>query len=101
MKTKPPPHRRKFANEGDEIEYLYDKLLYWLHVRHEADKARPYAERLAKVLPKADPKNKAILGQECWSLVYEVRGNQPAAIKHREKEIDLIRQLHSFCKNAP
>ena len=40
MKIKPPPDRRKFANEWDEIGYLYDKLLFWLYQREDVGKAR-------------------------------------------------------------
>ena len=100
MKVKPPPDRRKFANEWDQIEYLYDKLLYWLYQREDAAKARPYADRLERLLSKADPKQEAILGQECRSLVYETKGDLPKAIKHRENEICLIRRLHELSRNA-
>lgn len=96
MKTKPPPDRRKFANHWDEIEYLYHKLLYWLYEREDESKARAYADRLEKVLAKADPKQEAILGQECRSLVSETKGDFPKAIEHREHEIRLIRCLHEI-----
>ena len=46
MKTKPPPGRRKFADERDQINYLYDKLLYWLYQREDKARARAFAERL-------------------------------------------------------
>jgi hypothetical protein len=101
MKTKPPRDRRKFANEWDEIEYLRDKLLYWLHGRAAAEKARPFADRLAQLLPKADPNREAILGEECWSLVCEAKGDLPDAIQHRANEICLIRRLHEISRNAP
>ena len=35
MNTKPPPDRRKFADERDHIDYLYHKLLYWLYERED------------------------------------------------------------------
>ena len=101
MKTKPPPVRRRFVNEWDEIGYLYDKLLYWLYQREDAVKARPYAGRLQRLLPNADPDHEAILGEECWSLVYETEGNYVGAIKHRENEIRLIRRLHELVRIAP
>jgi tetratricopeptide (TPR) repeat protein len=101
MKIKPPLDRRKFANEWDEIEYLYDKILYWLYQREDAGKARPYADRLERLLPRADPKQEAILGQECWSLVFETKGDLPKAIEHRQNEIRLIRRLHEICRNKP
>jgi tetratricopeptide (TPR) repeat protein len=101
MKVKPPADRRKFANEWDEVGYLYDKLLYWLYQRQDARKTRPYAERLAELLPKADPDHEAILGEECWSLVHEANGNLQNAIEHRKNEIRLIRRLHELARKAP
>jgi len=101
MKLKPPPIRYKFANEWDELEYLYHKLLYWLYEREDARKARPYADRLKRLLPKADPNHQAIFGEECWSLVYETKGDLRKAIEHRKNEIRLIRRLHEISRNAP
>ncbi len=101
MKLKSPPIRYKFANEWDELEYLYHKLLYWLYEREDARKARPYADRLKRLLPKADPNHQAIFGEECWSLVYETKGDLRKAIEHRKNEIRLIRRLHEISRNAP
>jgi hypothetical protein len=102
MKSNPPLKRRKFANDWDEIGYLYDKLLYWLYEREEGKKARPYAERLGRLLRKADPPaHEAIFGEECWSLVYETEGDIPKAIEHRENEVRLIRRLHEISRNTP
>jgi hypothetical protein len=101
MKTKPPLDRHEFANEWDEIGYLYDKLLYWLYQRADAGKARPYAERLERLLAKADPDHDAIFGEECWSLVNEATGNLRKAIQHRKKAISLIRKLHRMASGKP
>jgi tetratricopeptide (TPR) repeat protein len=100
MKRK-PPQRRKFANAWDEIQYLYQQLLYWLYQREDAGRARSYAERLEKLLPQVDPKQEAILGAECWSLVHEAKGDLRRAIRHRENEIRLIRRLHEIAHQAP
>ena len=40
MKVKPPSDRRKFANEWDEIGYLYDKVLYWFYEREKGPSAQ-------------------------------------------------------------
>lgn len=100
MKVKPPPGRRKSAGRWDEIEYLYGKLLYWLYQAEDRSKARRYAGRLAPLLRKASPEHDAILAEECWSLVYEARGDLPKAITHRENETRLIRTLHEACRNT-
>ncbi len=101
MKVKPPADRRKFTGVWDEIDYLYQKLLYWLYQREEAARARPYAKRLAQRLGKADPDHEAIFGEECWSLVYETRGDLRKAIEHRENEVRLIRRLHDISRDTP
>lgn len=101
MKPKPPPDRRKFANEWDEIDYLYDKLLYWLYQREDAGKANPFAERLERLLPTTSPDHGSIFGEECWSLVHETKGDFASAIKHRNSEIRLIRRLHEIALALP
>jgi tetratricopeptide (TPR) repeat protein len=96
MKPKPPLKRRRFNNEWDEIEYLYQKLLHWLYEREDAGKAAPFAERLERLLITADPNHESVLGEECWSLIYETRGEMNKAIEHRENEIRLMRRLHEL-----
>jgi hypothetical protein len=96
MKDKPPPDRRTFADEWDEIGYLHDKLLYWLYQRADPKKARLYAPRLDQLLAAAAPDHDAILGEECWSLVHEAKGELESAIESRKNEIRLIRRLHEL-----
>lgn len=98
MKAKPPLRRHKFANDWDEVEYLYQKLLYWLYEREDAAKAASYANRLERLLRSVDPSHESILGEECWSLVYETRGDLSKAIEHRENEIRLMRRLHELAR---
>ena len=100
MKAKPPLKRRKFASGWDEIQYLYQKLLYWLYGREDAVKAAPYAERLARLLPVVDAAHDAIFGEECWSLIYETRSDISKAIEYRESEIRLMRRLHDLCRDS-
>jgi hypothetical protein len=100
MKVK-PADRRKFANEWDQVGYLHDKLLYWLYQRQDAGKARPYAERLECLLARVDPRQEAILGEECRSLIRETKGDLGKAIEHREREIRLIRRLYKLSRKTP
>jgi len=93
--------QRKFANDWDEIGHLYQKVLYWLYNQQCAAKARPYSDRLEKLLPKADPNHEAIIGEECWSLIHETNGDLLEAIKHRENEIRMISQLYAISKGQP
>src|SRR5207244_1002464 len=101
MKPKPPRQRRWFADDWDEIGYLYDNLLYWLFERENRERAHPYAERLKRLLPKADPDHEAILGAAYWSLVYEAEGDFRKAIEHRKNEIRLIHRLHEISRGQP
>jgi hypothetical protein len=94
MKAKPPPDRRKFADDRDQIDYVYHKLLYWLYEREDKVRARHYAKRLAQLLPATSFGNNAIFPEECWSLIFEAMEDLAKAIKHRENEIRLIKRLH-------
>jgi hypothetical protein len=50
---------------------------------------------------KALPKNKsAILREEGLGLLYELRGEANKAVKHRRREIELMRQLHKEARSA-
>lgn len=100
MKAKPPPKRPKSSNDWEEVEHLRQKLLYWLYGREDAGKAAPYADRLARLLPVVDAAHDALLGEECWSLIYETRSDIPKAIKYRESEIRLMRRLHDLCRDS-
>jgi hypothetical protein len=96
-----PPTRRKFANDWDEVEYLYWKLLYWFYEQDNPARARGYAARLERLLPKVAGSHEAILGQECRSLLYELKGDLRNAIKHREQETRLIKRLLELAKDSP
>jgi hypothetical protein len=101
MKTEHPPQRRKFSNGREEIDYLYHKLLYWLYEREDQARARYFADRLARLLPKVAPGHDAILPEECWSLICEAREDLSGAIQHRENEVHLIKRLHEISRNTP
>jgi tetratricopeptide (TPR) repeat protein len=96
MTSHAPPTRRKFQSDWEQVEYLYNKLLHWFYGEEAPARARPYAERLKRLLRKNDAKQESILGQECRSLIYELEGDLEAAIRHRENEIRKIRRLHEI-----
>lgn len=100
MKDKPLPDRRTFAGAWEEISYLRDKLLYWLYQRADTGKARRYAQRMERLLSRAAPDHDAVLGEECWALVYETKGDLGAAIQARENEVRQIRRLHELSHGA-
>lgn len=90
MTPKAPPTRRKFTDAWDEIDYLYAKLLYWFYEREDRHEALRFGRRLEKLLKTAP---ETIRAEECRSLLAELKGNLPAAIRHRDNEIRLIKRL--------
>jgi tetratricopeptide (TPR) repeat protein len=96
-----PRSRRKFNHEWNAIEYLYHKVLYWYYRRHDRAKALRFCNRLEKLLQRTSSVHEAILGQAAWSLVYDLKGDLPKAIQHREREIKLIRRLWDISRGTP
>jgi hypothetical protein len=84
---------RKPLHPWREIGNLYHKLLYWFYSHGNRGKALKYCNRLEELLRQETADHLAILGEECWSLVFEVRGDLGKAIAYRENEIRLIKKL--------
>jgi len=101
MKTKSPSIKRKFAGDWDQIEYLYQKLLFWFYERRNRRHAAQFADRLERVLENVASDDEVIVVEECRSLICEVRGDLAGAIKYRENEIRLIRRLHQISLGTP
>jgi hypothetical protein len=102
MRTKTRPAvKRVFSGPWDEITYLYDQIIYWYYERSNQKRALTYCPRLHTLLKQHASKHEAIFGEECWSLLYELRGNYRAAIRHREREIDLILKLWEISQESP
>jgi hypothetical protein len=101
MKTKASQTRRKFYHDWDEIDYLRLKILHWFYEREDRRKALPFCARLQALLERTPDAHEAILGEECWSLICEVRGDLAGAIAYRQREIELIKRLHRISINTP
>jgi tetratricopeptide (TPR) repeat protein len=97
--TRKAASRTALLKGGDDIDRLYRKLLLWFYEKQDRKKAVPLAERLDRAL-KANREN-SIRRQECLSLIAEVRGDLSSAIKHRLREIELIRKLHQLSAGKP
>jgi tetratricopeptide (TPR) repeat protein len=93
--------RRKFDGPWDEIKYLRGKLLLWFYERGNRHKAIAFCARLESLLKSVAGKHPNILGEECWSLLHEVEGNLAEAIKHRRKEIELIKAFLREAEKSP
>jgi hypothetical protein len=57
--------------------------------------------RLERLLNEFCADDHVIVPEECRSLICEIRGDLPGAIKHRENEIRLIKRLHRISQNTP
>src|SRR5262249_14653990 len=100
MKLKSTANRQKIADASDQMSRLYDSLVYWLYEREDARRARPFAHRLQQWLAKKGTQAGTIFAEECRSLIHEAKGDLKKAIKHREKEIRLIRRLHARARGT-
>ena len=101
MTIRPPPTRRRFTSERDEIDYLYHKLLHWLYARGDRRRALLFAQRLERLLKRCGASKEAIFAEECGALICEARRDWVRAIRHRENEIQLIRRLHDITLKTP
>jgi hypothetical protein len=89
-----PSTRRRFRTVWGELLYLRDKIHYWLYTRKEKTSARRYLSRLERVLSELPTQDRAILREEGLALLHELKGETGAAIKHRQREIELMKELH-------
>lgn len=101
MKTEIIRTQRKFHSAWDEIGYLRIKILDWFYGRGSRRKALPFCDRLEELLEKTPHAHEAVLGEECWSLICEVRGDLSGAIAHREREIELMKKLLRIAAKHP
>lgn len=98
---KPPVTRKRFHGEWDELEYLYRKIIYWLYGRGDLRRALDFRDRFEQLLWQIATSHDAIFGEECWSILSELEGNLRGAIRHREREIDLILRLWEVSEHSP
>ena len=84
---------RRFVNDWDEIIDLYHRILFWFYGREDRKRALKHCPRLEELLRQASPEHQTVRGEECWSLIWEVRGNLGRAIRFRRNEIRLVRRL--------
>jgi tetratricopeptide (TPR) repeat protein len=93
MTTKAPRTSSNRVQKWQEVDDLYHKLLYWYYDRENLKEARRIARQLEGKLSAATFDRQTILHEGAWSLVLECKGDLLGAIKHREKEIRLIKRL--------
>jgi hypothetical protein len=98
-KSKPPITKRRFANPWGELDYLCKKLRYWLYTRKQKTKAKRYLDRLERVLHDLPENDLAIIREEGFALLFELKGKIGESIAHRKREIQLMERLHKEAKS--
>ena len=93
--TKPPNTQRSFVNIWGELDYLCQKIRFWLYARKQKTGAARYLDRLGRILRELPENDAAIIREEGLALFYELKGELRSAIAHREREIRLTERLHS------
>ena len=84
---------------AEDLSNLRDGLLHWFYGQADRKRAILFANLLADLL--RDAAEDSILTEECRALIAEVRGDLPKAIRHREKELRLIRRLQELSLGRP
>jgi hypothetical protein len=85
----------------DELNYLYDHILYWSYERGQPGRAGKFLDRFGRLLKERFAEPASIFGEECWSLFRELSGDLAGAIRHREREIELILKLWDVSAGTP
>jgi hypothetical protein len=80
---------------------LYQKILYWLYGRGDRRRALAFRDRFDGLLRETDSGHEAIFGEECWSILYELDEDFRGAIRHRERELELILNLWEVSEHSP
>jgi len=86
--------QRIFRSPWIKLDYLCRKVRYWLYERQSQASAQRYLRRLAQTLKALPQNNEAILRLECLALLAEIKGDIDSAVQYREREIQLMEQLH-------
>jgi hypothetical protein len=94
QRTRTPPRKKRFRTPWGELQYVCKKIHAWLYQRKERPSARRYLPRLERILAALPPNDMAILKEEGLALLHELKGEIKEAIKHRQREIQLMEKLH-------
>lgn len=94
----PPPSRRRFRHVWDELDYVVEKVVYWLYERRNAKAAARYHRRLNALVREIGNNRVAIVGNLARGLLAEMEGDVPGAIRHRERQLKALERY--FAKHA-
>jgi hypothetical protein len=95
--TKRPTPRSEFLGPPDELNYLSDMVTYFSSIGQiGSPEATALLARFAGLLEQSGLDDRSIVLQEHWALLHEVRGDMAQAIRHRERQIELIERLFAI-----
>ena len=100
MTRKMPRNHKGGSPVTDPIEALYHELLDAFYEDEDDERARPIASRLEAALKDRPDYADSIRGEEIHSIIAELQGNLAEAIRHREREIRKIHELHSLAQGT-
>lgn len=86
--------RPKFRTKWGELEHLCATINRLAYAEGEKAKAKRYLPRLQRLLDELPKNDMAILRQDGLALLAELTGHVDDAIKHRKREIMLMKRLH-------
>jgi hypothetical protein len=92
---------RKPRGGWPEIKWLCYEVVDVLYGHKDRRRLTRLCNRLERLLEHEDPKQEAILGQECRALICEARGDLAGAIAHRENEIRMRKRLLQTIHDPP
>ncbi|HEY1066034.1 MAG TPA: hypothetical protein VGE52_07985 [Pirellulales bacterium] len=79
--------------DWDHADYLYHRILHWFYERGRKAAALPFVEPLEQLLDRLGDQHEPILAAGARSVIAEIRGDLPAAVEGRRREIELIEQV--------
>ncbi len=88
------PNLRKVSSGWGEIEKQYSQVLSFFYEKNDHKGALRLAPRLRLLIALHDPQCNTILGAAARSVLAELDGDYWTAIRAREREIELLKQLH-------
>jgi hypothetical protein len=100
MATKALVNSRGFTNIWDAIRSHYHRILDLYYEQGDREAALKDSILMEGLLKGAPLCEQSIFGEECWSVIHEVRGELSKAIRHRENEVRLIEELWRTVSSA-
>lgn len=101
MSQKAPKTRKRFRSVLDELSYLNERLMYWLYRRSQPGRARPFAARMQRLLPKARGLKRSLVGSGYYALVAEAFGRWDDVAKYTKLEIQFMDRLRRMKEGRP